>query len=490
MNKLPVNYGLTNNTLVTDMYQLNMAYTLFCENEHEKLAVFNIFFKSIPDKGGYAVMAGLEEAVSFIENFSFKTDETRQTLSKLSCMYSQEFLTYLDNLKFTGKVTAALDGTPVFANEPILTVVAPIIQAQLLETGLLSLFNGSMLHALGARKSVEAAGENISVVDFGVRRANGLIDAVNSSKYAYIAGCLSTSNVYAANMMNIMPVGTIAHSYVTASENEYEAFVKFGKHTKGNITFLVDTYDTLKIGVPNAIKAFDYLKSMGRNLDNIGIRIDSGDLAYLSKKSRKMLDEAGYPNAKIVVSNGLRYDTIEALRNQKAPIDVIGVGDNIARPSTGGVSCVYKLVAIEDDSGNLRPVIKISEDVIKITNPGYTVVYRIFKDSKAVCDVIELEGKEVVANNLEVADIINPLLAKVLKKEGYSIQPLHEDIYIDGNLVYKLPSILESRQYCNCAMATIDEEIKRAVNPHKYYVNGTKSYIDFKINMIKNAQIN
>ena len=360
--RLPRNYSL-----LTDAYELFMSDS-YVKDKKGTIGVFDAFFRVVPNKGGYAIMAGVDKLIDYIQNLHF-TDDDINYFKESGYNFSEEFLDYLRNFKFSGDVYAIPDGTPVFPNEPLVTVKAPLIEAQIVETALLSIINGAMEHATGARRVVESTPKNVPIMEFGARRADGLEAAMDASIYGIMAGCAGTSNVLAANLLGIKALGTMAHSFVETYDNEFEAFKAFAKSHPNNATLLVDTYDTLRVGVPNAIKTFNWMKENGISTNNIGIRIDSGDLAYLSIKSREMLDKAGFQNAKICLSNGLNAETIQSLVVQGAKFDSLGVGDNISKPE-GRMGCVYKEVATIEN-GIVTPKIKLSNDVIKIVNPGH-----------------------------------------------------------------------------------------------------------------------
>lgn len=475
MNKLPRNY-----TMLTDAYELCMSSAYSVSNDNIE-GVFDLFYRVVPNGGGYTIMAGVDKLIEYIKNLKF-TEEDIEYFKNSGYNFSDEFLQKLKDFKFTGDIYAIPDGTPVFPNEPLVTVRAPIIEAQIIETALLSIINGAKEHATGARRIVEATPNNVKIMEFGARRADGLEAAIDASKYGIMAGCAGTSNVIAAEMLGIKALGTMAHSFIESFDSELEAFIAFVENYPNNATLLVDTYDTLKSGVPNAIKAFDYMKKKGLPLDNIGIRIDSGDLAYLTKQSRKMLDEAGYPNAKICISNGLNAETIESLVNQGACFDSIGVGDNISKPS-GRMGAVYKLVATIKN-GEVRPTIKLSNDIIKIVNPDFKDVYRAYdkETGYAIADIICSKGKNISEKAMEIVSLSDLITSTNI--ENYNLVKLQKPIFLNGELVYDDPSIFEKQAYCNEQMEKLYPEVKRTLNPHKYYVDGTREYADLKNEMI------
>lgn len=477
IERLPRNY-----TLLTDEYEFTMSETYFKNGKKDEIAVFDVFFRKVPTNGGYAIMAGLDKVIEYISNLHFGEEE----LSYLKRGgYDENFIKYLKNFKFTGNIYAIPDGTPVFPNEPIITVEAPIIEAQVVETAILSLVNGAMEHATGARRIVEATPKNVPIMEFGSRRADGLEAAIDASLYGIMAGCLGTSNAYAANMLGIQALGTQAHSYIETFDTEYDAFLAYAKAYPNNCLLLVDTIDTLKSGIPNAIRvAKEYLIPNGYRLK--GIRIDSGDLAYLSKKARMMLDEAGLNDAQICLSNGLNAKTIKSLVDEGACFNSLGVGDNISKPE-GRMGCVYKEVAIVKD-GKRIPKIKLSNDIVKTINPDFKDLYRAYDNETgyALADIMVRHGESVKGDKLIIVDPVNIL--KQSEISNYTLVPLQKQIFKDGVLVYDDPTILEKRDYCEAQMSTIYPEVKRGMNPHTYYVDGTQEYVEFKNNMIKSLR--
>ena len=472
---------MENKTLMTDFYELTMAQTYFDKNEQNKKAYFDVFFRKNPFEGGYTIMGGLDNIVEYINNFKISEDDINylRSLNK----FSEEFLAYLKNLKFTGDIFAVPDGTVIFPNEPVITVRANIIEAQLIETALLTCFNHGALVTTAAKRITEAA-NGIPVMEFGARRARGIDSAIEASKYAYVGGCCGTSNTLAAKKYNLPLMGTMAHSMICDADSEYEAFLDYAKSNPDNCVFLVDTFDTLRSGIPNAIRVADeYLKPNGYKFK--GIRIDSGDLAYLSKEARKLLDEAGYYDTTICLSNGLNETTIKSLKEQGAYIDSLGVGDNIAA-SKERVGGVYKLVAIEKD-GNLVPKIKVSNDAIKTINPGYKKVYRFYdkKTGYALGDVLVLADELIPKNQYTLIDPNNEWKQTTIT--DYSVKELQVPIFIDGIQVYDVPEAVISKQYCEQDFQTIYPEIKRSSNPHGYYVDLSKKLLKLKKDLISQA---
>ena len=477
-NRNPRNY-----TILTDDYELKMSGAYLENNKEKTDAVFDVFFRRVPNYGGYVVMAGLDKIIDYIKNLKF-TDEDIEYLK--NCGYSDIFLKYLKNFKFTGDIYAIPDGTPVFPNEPLLTVVSPIIESQIIETALLSMINGSTEHATGARRIMEAVPNNVKVMEFGARRADGLEAAIDSSIYALMAGCHGTSNVMAAKMLNMNALGTMAHSFVETFDNEFEAFKAFAKVYPENTILLVDTYDTLRSGIPNAIKAFNWMKTNGINTNHIGIRIDSGDLAYLSKKAREMLDAAGYKNATICLSNGLDDKKIESLVKEGAIFDSLGVGDNISKPN-GRMGAVYKEVATINN-GIITPKIKVSDDVFKTVNPNFKNLYRAYDKNTgyALADIMCNKNEKINKDNLTIVSLNNYISEKTLN--DFELVKLQKPIFLKGKLVYNEPSLKEKREYCEKQMATLYPEVKRINNPHQYYVDGTLEYANFKKDMINKVR--
>ena len=472
-----------NYSLVTDAYEHNMGSVYLSVKKYNQEAVFDVFFRKVPNGGGYAIMAGVDKIIEFIQNLKFDEREIEYFIKN---GYDKKYIEELKNFKFKGDIYAIPDGTPVFPNEPIITVKAPLLDAQIIETAILSIVNGAMEHATGARRIIEATPKGVGVMEFGSRRADGLDASIDSAIYGIMAGCIGTSNMHAASILNIKALGTMAHSFVESFDTELEAFITWAKVYPDNCNLLVDTYDTLRSGIPNAIKTFKYLKENNISTTNIGIRIDSGDLAYLSKMARFMLDKAGFPEAKICLSNGLDAETIESLTLQGAKFNSLGVGDNISKPS-GRMGCVYKEVALEEN-GIMVPKIKVSNDTFKTVNPAYKKLYRAYDKTTgfAIADIMCERGEKLKKNNLLIISQVDNLKNMVIN--NYTLRELQQPIFLNGELVYDDPDIFTKQRYCNEEMKTIYEEVKRLKNPHEYYVDGTEEYINLKNRLIRETK--
>ncbi len=457
-----------NCTMLCDFYQLTMGNGYFRTKHADKIAYFDVFFRRVPDGGGYAICAGLEQVIGYIKGLRFTEEDIRYLRGK--GIFDEDFLEYLRHFKFTGDIWAVPEGTPVFPSEPLLTVRAPAIQAQLIETMLLLLINHQSLIATKANRIVRAA-QGRAISEFGSRRAQGASGAVLGARAAYIGGCAGTACVLADELYGVPATGTMAHSWVQMFDTELEAFESYCRTYPDGATLLVDTYNVLKSGVPNAIKAFDnVLKPLGKRPK--GIRLDSGDIAYLSVEARKMLDEAGYPDCKIVASNSLDEHIISDLLRQGAAIDLFGVGERLitasSEPVFGGV---YKLAAVEEN-GVITPKIKISENVAKITNPHYKKLYRLYssKTGKAIADQLCVYDEEIDCTKpLTIFDPDFTWKKKTIT--DFTARELQVQIFKDGELVYKMPSLEEIRSRCAQQTDTLWQEVLRFENPHKYYVD-------------------
>lgn len=466
-----------NYTMLCDFYQLTMGNGYFKTNHARRTAYFDLFFRRVPDNGGYAICAGLEQVIGYIENLHFSGEDIDFLRSK--GIFSEEFLEYLRGFKFEGDIFAVPEGTPVFPNEPLITVRAPSIQAQLVETMLLLLVNHQSLIATKASRIVRAA-KGRAISEFGSRRAQGAAGAILGARAAYIGGCTGTACVIADELYGIPATGTMAHSWVQMFDSELEAFEEYCRVYPNGAVLLVDTYNVLKSGVPNAIKAFDnILKPRGAR--PVGIRLDSGDIAYLSIEARKMLDAAGYPDCKIVASNSLDEHIITDLINQGAKVDLFGVGERLitasSEPVFGGV---YKLCATEED-GVITPKIKISENVVKITNPHYKKLYRIFdnKTGKAAADLICVHDERI--DETKPLELFDPDFTWKRKTvTGFTAKELQVPVFLNGKCVYKSPSIGNIREYCAEQLGTLWESVLRFENPHTYYVDLSQRLWDIK----------
>ena len=472
-----------NLTMLCDFYELTMGAGYFANGYTDRITYFDLFFRRCPDGGGFAIAAGLEQIVQYIQELHFDPEDIVY-LRERKC-FNEDFLNYLANFKFTGDIWAVPEGTPIFPREPIITVRAPAIQAQLVETYLLLCVNHQSLIATKANRVVRAA-EGRTVLEFGSRRAQGADAAILGARAAYIGGCHGTACTISDQLYGVHAGGTMAHAWVQMFDSEYEAFKAYVKMFPNNATLLVDTYNTLKSGVPNAIRAFnEVLKPMG--ITKCGIRLDSGDLAYLTRKARKMLDEAGWTDCKISVSNSLDEYIIRDLLRQGAQIDMFGVGERLitakSEPVFGGV---YKLAAIEEPDGTVVPKIKISENVEKITNPHHKKLYRFYaKDTgKAIADYLTVYD-EVVDDSKDMTIFDPDATWKTKKVYNFTARELQVPVFKGGKLVYKLPSLEEIRAYCLAQVDTLWDEVKRFDNPQTYYVDLSQKLWDIKYDLLK-----
>ena len=477
-----MNFPRENYTMLCDFYELTMGNGYFHTPYRDRITYFDVFFRNIPDGGGFAIAAGLEQIIEYIEDLRF-TEEDIGCLRRKG-IFSEDFLQYLLDFRFTGDIYAIPEGTPIFPGEPVITVRAPAIQAQFVETFILLTFNHQSLIATKSNRIVRAA-EGRAVSEFGSRRAQGPGGAILGARASYIAGCSGTACTIAEERYGVPAGGTMAHSWVQMFDSEYDAFATYCKLYPQNAVLLVDTYNTLKSGIPNAIKAFnDILKPLG--IKKCGIRLDSGDIAYLSRKARKMLDEAGWENCTITVSNSLDEYLIQDLWMQDAKIDAFGVGERLITAKSEPVfGCVYKLVAVEDKDGNVTPKIKISENVGKITTPHFKKLYRFYgRDTgKAIADYLTVYDETVDdSKNLEIFDPD----ATWKRKEVYHFEAreLLVPIYQKGKLVYKRPSVEEIKTYCAEQVDTLWDEVKRFDNPHNYYVDLSQKLYDIKTRLL------
>ena len=470
-----------NYTMLTDFYELTMGNGYFQTGLADRICYFDVFFRSVPDGGGFAIAAGLDQVIRYIQDLHFDREDVDFLRSK--GMFSEEFLQYLLDFRFTGDIWAVPEGTPIFPREPILTVRAPAIQAQFIETYLLLALNHQSLIATKSNRIVRAA-EGRAVSEFGSRRAQGADGALLGARASYIAGCAGTACAMADQMFHTPATGTMAHSWVQMFPDEYTAFKTYCQLYPHSATLLVDTYNVLKSGVPNAIRVFQEL-----GITQGGIRIDSGDLTYLSKKARKMLDEAGLPGIKIIASNSLDEYIIRDLITQGARIDGFGVGERLitskSEPVFGGV---YKLAAIEDEAGNIIPKIKISENPAKMTIPHFKKVYRLFENAtgKAMADYLCLHDEQPdFTRPLELFDPEATWKRKTVT--DFTAVPLLVPIFQGGQLVYEKPTIDEIRAYCVRQVDSLWDEVKRFENPHNYYVDLSQKLWDIKQELLRRA---
>ncbi len=466
-----------NMTMLTDFYELTMGNGYFESGKADEIVYFDMFFRRVPDGGGFAIMAGLESVIEYIKDLEFTSEDIAYLKGKK--VFSDGFLEYLKNFKFECDVWAIPEGTPIFPNEPVLTVRGPVIQAQFVETMILLCINHQSLIATKSNRIVRAA-EGRGIMEFGTRRAHGESAAIYGARSAYIAGCVVTACTIAERDYDIKAKGTMAHSWVQMFDSELEAFEAYARIYPENCTLLVDTYNVLKEGVPNAIEAFKKLKP-----HNMAIRIDSGDITYLTKKARVMLDEAGLTQCKIIVSNALDEYIIREVIREGAPIDSFGVGENLITSKSESVfGGVYKLVAVEKN-GEIVPKIKISENVEKITTPGFKEVYRLYdKDTnKVIADVITLAGETIEEKDgYEIFDPIAPWKKKNIC--NFKVRKLNVPIFQKGVCVYKCPSIHDIKRYCSEQIDTLWEEMLRFENPQTYYVDLSHSLWDLKTKLL------
>ena len=471
-----------NLTMLVDFYELTMGNGYLNKALQNKIAYFDMFFRRVPDGGGYCIMAGVQQLIEYLNNLNFSSDDIEYLKSKN--IFSNDFLNYLKDFKFECDVWAIPEGNPVFPNEPLVVVRGPIIQAQLIETMILLTINHQTLIATKANRICRAANGR-TVMEFGSRRAQGYDGAIYGSRAAIIGGCDSTACTIADQMFNTPAVGTMAHSWVQLFDDEYEAFKTWAETYPHNTLLLIDTYNVLKSGLPNAIKVFDeILKPQG--IRPVGIRIDSGDITYLTKKCRKILDEAGYEDCKILISNSLDEHIIRDVLEQGAQIDSFGVGERLitakSEPVFGGV---YKLAAVEDNDGNISPRIKISENNEKITNPGFKKIIRIFDKTShmAIADILALYNEDY--SNLDTIELFDPIHTWKRKKiTNFYTKDLLVPIFEKGKLVYENPSVLEIKQFAKEETNKLWPEVLRFENPHTYYVDLSKNLWELKNNLL------
>ncbi len=466
-----------NLTMLTDFYEITMANGFFCTGNGERIVYFDMFFRTIPDGGGLAIMAGVEQVIRYIKDLTF-TDEDIAYLREKK-LFNEQFLEYLRNFKFACDVWAVPEGTPIFPHEPIVTVRGPAMQAQFIETMILVLVNHQSLIATKSSRIVRAA-QGRPVMEFGSRRAQGCDGAIYGARASYIAGCTGTACTIVDREFGIPALGTMAHSWVQLFDSEYEAFKAYATTYPNSCTLLVDTYNVLKSGIPNAIRVFNEVL-VPNGYRPRGIRIDSGDITYLSKKARKMLDEAGFPDCKITASNSLDEYIIQDMIRQGACVDSFGVGERMITASSAPVfGGVYKLAAVEQN-GEIIPKIKVSENIAKITNPGFKKLWRLYdrENNKAIADVITMHDE--VIDDTKPYEIFDP--EHIWKRKtltDFRAVPLQVQLFKDGECVYESPSVEDIRTYCKEQMDTIWDEVLRFENPHKYYVDLSQKLWDEK----------
>jgi nicotinate phosphoribosyltransferase len=472
-------------TLLTDLYELTMMQGYF-KTGNQDTVVFDAFYRANPDNGGYAICAGLAQIIQYIEQLHF--DHSDISYLRSLGMFDDDFLSYLETFRFSGDIYAIPEGTVIFPREPLVKVIAPILEAQLIETAILNILNHQSLIATKAARVCYAA-QGDSVMEFGLRRAQGPDAGVYGARAAVIGGCCGTSNVLSGKLFDIPVKGTHAHSWIMSFPDEYTAFWTYAKYYPSACILLVDTYDTLKSGIPNAIRVFKEMQKQGIPLTNYGIRMDSGDLAYLSKKARKMLDQAGFQDAIISASNDLDEYLIENLKAQGATITSWGVGTNLITskncPAFGGV---YKLAAIQNKQGEFLPKIKLSENTEKVTNPGNKTIYRIYeKDSgKIKADLICLEGETFDCNkDLRIFDPLETWKYTNLKGGEYTMRKLPIQVFDKGRCIYQTPRVLDIQKYCEQEKDTLWNETKRFVNPNKVYVDLSDKLFEMKRNILR-----
>ena len=471
-----------NMTMLCDFYELTMGNGYFDHGLKDRITYFDVFFRSVPDGGGMAIAAGLEQIVDYIKELHFNEEDIAYLRGRN--LFSEEFLEYLRTFRFTGDIWAVPEGTPVFPREPLITVRAPAIEAQLIETYVLLQLNHQSLIATKANRICRAAGGR-TVLEFGSRRAQGSDGAILGARAAFIGGCAGTACTISDEVYGVPAGGTMAHSWVQMFDTEYDAFKAYCETYPTNATLLVDTYNSLQSGVPNAIRAFnEVLKPRG--ITKCGIRFDSGDIAYLTKKARVMLDEAGWPECKITVSNSLDEKLIETLLLQGAQIDAFGVGERMitakSDPVFGGV---YKLCAIEKEDGSVVPKIKISENVGKITNPHYKRLYRFFDRATGMAEADYITVYDEVVDDTQPLVICDPDATwKKKTMENFEAKELQVPIFKNGELVYRCPTLPEIKQYCKEQIATLWPEVLRFDNPHNYYVDLSDKLLKIKLDLL------
>ena len=475
-----------NLTLMTDLYELTMMQGYFRHKDRNETVIFDAFYRSNPCGGGYAICAGLEQVIQYIRELHFEQEDL-DYLASLG-IFDSDFLDYLKNFRFSGDIYAIPEGTVMFPREPIIKVIAPIMEAQLVETAILNIINHQSLIATKAARVCYAA-KGDGIMEFGLRRAQGPDAGTYGARAAMIGGCIGTSNVLCGQLFDVPVKGTHAHSWIMSFPDEYSAFKAYADMYPEACILLVDTYDTLKSGVPNAIRVFTEMRSAGVPYGLYGIRLDSGDLAYLSKEARKMLDAAGFHDAVISASNDLDEYLIDSLKAQGAAITSWGVGTNLItskdNPSFGGV---YKLAAIQADDGSFIPKIKLAENSEKVTNPGNKKIYRVYdkENGKIRADLICLADEEYNEDaDLLLFDPLEPWKKTFLTGGSYTLRPLMEQIFRAGQCCYSSPKVMDIRSYCQSELNTLWDETKRLVNPHQVYVDLSQRLYDTKLALLE-----
>jgi len=479
-----------NLTLMTDLYELTMMQGYFRNKEQNVTVIFDAFYRNNPMESGYAICAGLEQVIEYIKNLRFNEDDIAY-LKGLG-IFQDDFLEYLANFKFTGSIYAIPEGSVMFPREPMIKVIAPIMEAQLIETAILNIVNHQSLIATKTSRICFAA-RGDGIMEFGLRRAQGPDAGTYGARAAIIGGCVGTSNVLAGQLFDVPVKGTHAHSWIMSFPDEYSAFKAYADIYPNACILLVDTYDTLKSGIPNAIKVFTEMRESGIELTNYGIRLDSGDLSYLSKKARKMLDEAGFSDAVISASNDLDEYLIDSLKAQGSTITSWGVGTHLItskdNPSFGGV---YKLAAIKGKDGNFIPKIKLSENTEKVTNPGNKTIFRVYEkeSGKIKADLICMADETFPENEpLLLFDPAEPWKKTKLAAGTFTIREMMIPVFIDGECIYESPKVMDIRKYCQEELETLWPETRRLVNPHKVYVDLSKKLYDTKIQLLDRMEM-
>ena len=475
-----------NMTMLCDFYELTMSNGYFQAGYQDRITYFDVFFRDVPDKGGFAICAGLSQLIDYIQNLHFSPEDIQFLREKQ--LFSEDFLKFLEDFHFTGDLYAIPEGTPIFPREPVVTVRAPAIQAQLIETFTLLTVNHQSLIATKANRIVRAA-QGRTVLEFGSRRAQGADGAIAGARAAYIGGCKGTACTISDQLYGVPAGGTMAHSWVQMFGSEYEAFKTYCEIYPTNATLLVDTYNVLKSGVPNAIRAFnEVLRPKG--ITKCGIRLDSGDMAYLTREARKMLDAAGWTECQISASNSLDEYIIQDLLRQGAQIDMFGVGERMitarSEPVFGGV---YKLAAVEDDQGTIIPKIKVSENINKITTPHFKKVYRLYDrvTGKAEADYLTVWDEQV--DDTQPLELFDPSATWKRKTlTDFVARPLQVPVFLKGELVYQEPTLQQIQAYCKEQVDTLWDEVKRFENPHNYYVDLSQKLWDIKQELLRQSR--